>query len=68
MGKRSSGVRSLSDIYPRCNGCLELGDDFSPRKIAFLPFFTLLCQINQVLSKLFWGFFFGMGKDSPFIL
>ena len=28
VGKRSSGVRSMSDIYFRCNGCLKLGEDF----------------------------------------
>ena len=28
VGKKSSGVRSMPDIYFRCNGCLKLGDDF----------------------------------------
>ena len=59
VGERSSGLRSLSDIYFRCNGCLKLEDDFLHRQIAFLPFCVLSSQISHVLSKLMK--LFGMG-------
>ena len=47
VGKRSSGVRSMSDIYFRCSGCLKLGDDF---------FFTsndrVFCRLALSYAKL----------------
>ena len=41
MGKRLSGVRSLSDSYFRCNGCLKLGDDVFISKNRVFCYFVL---------------------------